>query len=340
MRSSATYLGIDIGSASLKLVELRSAAGVPELVTYGIAELPLAEPGSTRPSIEAIGDTLAALYKEMNASAKKCYSALSSDEIFTSIISLPKLKKKEFMPVVEEEAAKLLSRPVNEMVLDPQILEDASDTTTQRVLLVAAPKELVERYEAIFKRAKLELLGLETEGFALVRSLVGRDRVGVCVVDFGASTTDITVIADGTPYFNRSLTLGGRNLTLAMRDILGLSLEDAEQVKRDVGLQASEHGQPPDVLLKIIKPIAEEIRYTLQLFREQTGRNVEKIILSGGSAMLAGFAEYLETTLKMRTYIGDPWARVRYPLELKSLLELSASRYGVAVGLAMRPLKP
>ncbi|MFA5954851.1 MAG: type IV pilus assembly protein PilM [Patescibacteria group bacterium] len=339
MLSSGNYLGIDIGTASLKLVELRSTGGVPELATYGIAELPLAPPTQARPSVEELGDTLADLVRQTKAVSRKCYSALPTDGVFTSIISLPQLKKKEFLSAVEEEAAKLLPRPVSEMVLDPQILGDTENGKTQRVLLVAAPKDLVSRYDAIFKRAKLELLGLETEGFALIRSLVGRDSAGVGVIDFGASTSDITIIADAIPYLNRSMAVGGRNITVALSQALGLSLIDAEQVKRDIGL-VDENGNVPEVLEKLVRPLIEEVRYTIQQFQQRTGRSVEKLILSGGSAMLGGLSEYIEQSLHVRTYVGDPWSRVRYPVELGGLLQASASRYGIALGLALRPLKP
>ena len=92
----------------------------------------------------------------------------------------------------------------------------------------------------------------------------------------------------------------------------------------------------PQAITASLAPIVSEVTYTASLFAEQSGKRVEKVILSGGSSLLPGLASELSRVLNLRVYVGNPWARVRYPLELKAMLEESSGRYAVAVGLAMR----
>ena len=95
----------------------------------------------------------------------------------------------------------------------------------------------------------------------------------------------------------------------------------------------------PRTIEEAIAPVLNEIKYTLTLFQGQAKKSVEKIVLSGGSALLVNFANYLSQKLNLRVYVGDPWARVRYPIELQGALQESASRFAIAVGLAMRDIK-
>ena len=332
-----SYLGLDIGSTSIKLVELRATAGVPELATYGMATVPTL-PATRQYDAGQLAATVASLLKQSRATARGVYSALPTESVFTSIITVPQGNAKAVAAAVHTEAAKLLPRPIDEMVLDPQQLGVSADKHSVRILLVAAPRDLVERYDTICRLAGIELLGLEVESFAMVRSLVGKDPASIAVVDFGAATTDIIVVANGVPVLTRSVRIGGRDLTNALQSVLGVEVTLAEQAKRDAGLSAGNVGLA-GVYKKIIEPVVHELRYTLDTYFEQSQRRVEKIILTGGSSSLTGLSEYIGTETGARTFVGNPWSRVRYPLELEKVLGETAGQFSVAIGLALRPFK-
>jgi type IV pilus assembly protein PilM len=340
--SKRSYLGIDIGSASIKIVELRDVNRAPELVTYGLAEFPLDRaPGDTEKNIADTAATIVAACAKAKTKSKQAFAALPTYAVFTSIISLPKLSKGELKSAIQWEAKKVMPLPVEEMILDPQVLDEPGPNETMRVLLTGAPKTMVDRYIRIFQKTNLVLLGLETEGFALVRALVGRDKSSTMIIDMGASTTDILIIDNNIPFLNRSIDVGGLHVTRAIGRSLNIALPRAEQFKYDIGMNAVESppSEIPKTIEEAIAPILNEIKYTLTLFQGQSKKSVEKIILSGGSSLLVNFANYLSQTLGMRVYVGDPWARVRYPLELKGVLQESAARFAIAVGLAMRDIK-
>ena len=186
----------------------------------------------------------------------------------------------------------------------------------------------------------MTLLSLETENFALIRSLVGNDKSVIMLVDLGATTSSLSVVERGLPVLNRSLEMGGTMITRAISNSLNVNFDRAEQFKQDLSLGSETADNIlPQTVEKSFLPILNEIKYTLNVYQEQNKRRVEKIILTGGSALLGNLAGYLSKLLNINTYIGDPWARVIFPTELKPILDRLGSRFAVAIGLAMRDIE-
>lgn len=362
--SDESYLGIDVGNSAIKLVELKNEKGRPKLVTYGYVEQPNQVLKTDSPEAkQAIVRGLKAVCVRARITSKKAVAALPSYTVFSSIIHLPDLPKKEMQAAVNGEAKKFVPMPLDEMILDYKVLEDTPElsrfsapqktsgqestaiqqkpTKYQRLLLTAAPKQLVSRYVDIFKDAGLELVSLETESFALERSLIGRDKAPIMIVDVGAMATNIAVIVDSVPLINRSIDMGGVTITKSIANALNIDLERAEQFKRDFGLSTQVSGQTNQIPSRIefmVSSVVNEIKYVMNLYASQANAPVEKIILAGGSAWLPNFPAYMSQVLNTKVYIGDPWSRVIYPVELKPVLQDIGSRLAVSVGLAMREI--
>jgi len=210
-----------------------------------------------------------------------------------------------------------------------------------KILLTAAPKDLVSRYLEIFKLAKLNLVSLETESFALERALIGNDPSPIMLVDIGAVATTISVVVDSVPLINRSIDIGGNTITKAIANSLNIDTDRAEQFKRDFGLTQQAGGasdQIPKRIEFMVSSIISEVKYVLNLYQSQGEGNIEKIVLAGGSAWLPNITQYLTQVLNKKVFIGDPWARVMYPLEMKPVLQSIGPRLAVATGLAMREI--
>ncbi|MBI5466372.1 MAG: type IV pilus assembly protein PilM [Candidatus Kerfeldbacteria bacterium] len=342
-----SYLGIDIGASSIKLVELGAGPNrTPYLVTYGRAEQPAdATRVDSNQDLERIVGALKEICRQAHTTTTKAVAALPTFTVFSSVISLPQMSDKELAAAVRWEARKFVPMPIEEMILDwkllsrtPTIAEEASKDI--RVLLTAAPQNVVKKYLDIFKGAGLELLSLETEAFAMERSLVGGGAGSVMVVDLGDVTTDICIAEKGIPILNRSIDIGGLTLTKAVAHSLNIDLKRAEQFKRDIGLSATPTaaGNIPKTIETTISPMINEIKYSLSLYQSQSPQSVEKIILTGGSAFLSNLPQYLENMFQIKCYVGDPWARVSVPVELKPILEEIGPRFATAIGLAMRDI--
>ena len=192
----------------------------------------------------------------------------------------------------------------------------------------------------IFKAAGLELSILETETFALLRSVIGNDQSPVMLVDFSARVTDLSIVVAGTPLMTRSMDIGGELITKTIASTLNIDVDRAEQFKQDIGVMASarDGSQIHKTIEFAVTSLINEIRHMLNVYQSQQGQPIEKIVLAGGSAFLPHLPQYMSEQLSLKVVIGDPWARVVYPVELKPVLEELGPRFAIATGLAMREI--
>jgi type IV pilus assembly protein PilM len=351
-----SYLGVDLGATSIKIVELKEEGGRPRLLTYGYTEQNVGYPEKefTETPEKAI-DLIKKICVKSRTVSKQAVAALPSASVFSSVINVPAASGKDLAEAVQWEAKKIIPLPLEEMILDWKVLPEESAAgaaggapivgppqKTTRVLLTAAAKTLVKKYLDIFKGAGLNLVSLETETFALVRSLVGIDKSTIIVVDMGAASTAISIIENGVPFLSRSLNIGGINLTKEIAASLGVDFNQAEQMKYDVGMSAATGGGVPKIIERSLVMLLNEIKYCANIYQSQEGaqgKRIEKIILTGGGALLPNFVEYLGNALNMRIYVGNPWARIIYPEDLRPILDQIGPRFSVALGLAMRELE-
>ena len=376
-----SYLGIDFDTSSVKIVELKNMSGRPRLVTYGFFNRPAGKTGALDSNdVEKTAKLIRQVCAKAKITSRKVITAMPAFSVFSSILTLPVMSKKDLASAIKWEAKKVIPLPIEDMIIDWKLLEGVELETLDpggsseeepeskalgqlgglkvsrrknlkikqqkegkytKVLLTAAPKDLVRRYVEVFKTAGLTLLSLDTESFALVRSLVGNDKSSLMVVDMGAVVTNISIINNGIPTFNRSMDVGGATITQAIANSLNISLDRAEQFKYDIGMNPERIGQGsvPKTIEDTLTPIVDELKYSLNLYREQGKRPIEKLILTGGSSLLLNLPNYFANLLGLKVYLGDPWARVVYPEELKPVLDEVGARFSVAIGLAMRNIE-
>jgi len=369
-----SYLGIDIGSNGIKLVELRKNKGRPQLWTYGVAERKLdihtggevkhlddllEEKTGVRPNkkqdqknlsalmsdgrIEEYASLLKELVKKTRATTTRATSSLPVSQVFHTVINFPKIEKKQIDEIVKAEVEKLLPRATDDMQIVHQEVsmppEDAKRYT--RLLVTAAPKQLVAFYTAIFQKAGLQLIELETEAFALSRSLVGKDNSVSMVLDIGAERTNFFIIDNGLPMTHRSIQIGGNAIDEVMARKLGMPVDQVSQIKMDMS-RAPSGSLPLEPFIRALDPITKEVQYNFELYLRQSGNQAkrpEKIVLTGGSAAFPPLIEYLKKEFPLRIFIGDPWARVIYQDGLKPILDEVGPRMAVSIGLALRNFK-
>jgi type IV pilus assembly protein PilM len=361
-KKPSSYLGVDIGASGIKLVELGKEKGRPKLLTYGYSELPRDDESfSPLENTRKAGQLLAEVFKKAGCKSTLAMTALPMSEVFSSIISVPRIAdKRKLQEIIDAEVAKLTPIPIEEMITYSTFIDDievkkpekgeekkegAPETKLKkqvRVLVTGSAKSMVQKYVEIFKHAKLDLQAIDTESFSLIRSLIGKDKSTVCLIDMGARRTNLTVVESGIPFISRSINIGGESVTKSLMDQMSMIYTDAERMKRDLGSSANiQSDELPPVLETLMHALVNEIRYVFQLYEntELTSRKkVEKIILTGGSAHLPGLPEYLSHALSLNVYRGDPWARTAYPEELRRILDEIGPRMAVGIGLAMRDL--
>lgn len=359
-----SYLGIDIGAGGIKLVELANEKGRPTVMTYGYS---VRQPGEAVTSpfddVKGTGQTLAKICDQAGVKSKQAMAALPISSVFTTIIAVPRRKdEKEMKPLIDAQVSKLTPLPLSDMITystfidevakDAKVSKVAKDAKNQkngkdyvRVLVTGAAKTLVQKYIEIFKIAKLELQALDTEAFALIRSLIGKDKSSVMILDIGSMRTNITIVEKGIPFLTRSINVGGAAVTKRIMEQTGLPEDQAEQLKTDLANAEGRDqtaGGMPAILEASMQPILNEIQYSFQLYEKMElteMKQVEKIILTGGSSHLPRVPEYFSEKLNMNVYRGDPWARVVVPHDLRPVLDEIGPRMSVAIGLAMREIE-
>jgi type IV pilus assembly protein PilM len=361
-----SYVGVDLGVGGIKAVELRNEKGRARLVTYGFTERqPDAEPLNMIDAQKESADLLRAVFKQARCTTTKAVASLPIASVFSSVINVPNVGEKELKDAIQVQARKLIPVPLEEMVLDFKKIQSPTEPHTNdksvppkgkkaekkeepknvHVLITGASKVMVQKYVALFKAAGLELNSLETETFALIRSLVGKDRAPTMVVDVGAARTNIIIAENGIPFVTRSLDMGGISFTKAMARALSIDLQAAEKMKCDIKSVSTIYpGEGlPKIFENTVAPLVTELQYSLNLYasRSEGGENrrVEKIVLTGGASALPQLADHFSKQLNLKTYVGDPWARIVYPDGLRPILDEIGYRFGVATGLAMRDIE-
>ncbi len=361
-KKERSLLGVDIGTSSVKIVELeRTKDGAFALLNYGFVEqLSKEAQGLAHAESSSIASYVKSILEKTKFSTKRASAALPTYSVFASLISLPAMSDEELESAIHWEAKKIIPLPLEEIELDPKILnkpikgkggvkDEKKTDESIRVLITGASKDTVHRYTEIFQETGLNLVSLETEMIALSRSLIGNDTAEIMIVEIGANLTDIIVVEGGVPFLGRSIETGGAAMTRAIVSSLGISDKRAEQLKRDIGViafdETSGGAGVPAILKETLEPITHEIRYMIDLYKNHpvtpTGKiagTLEKIILTGGAALLPGLTDYLAKELDIRVILGDPWSGVQYPADLKPVLSSLGPKFSVALGLALREM--
>lgn len=345
-----SFLGVDVGLSGIKLVELSNESGHARLVTYAYVDRPVDNFDQLfNDRIDETADIIKEMLNKARCTTKMCVAAVPVSSIFTSIISVPASNEKELKEAIVWQAKKLIPVPLEEIQLDSKVIDNAVKSEGQkkvsRVLLTGAPKTLVNRYlDLLNRRCGLSLISLETETFAQIRSLVGKDRSSIMIIDIGFQRTNISVVSQGVPFLNRSIAIGGDSITQTISQMLGVPYGQSETMKKDIRSMESfaPAGDLTPMLNTLMKPILNEIKYSFSLYQGQGDvgeqRKIDKIIVTGGSAMLPRLSDFLTQVMNVNSYLGDPWARVVYPLDLRPILDEIGSRFSVAIGCAMRDI--
>jgi type IV pilus assembly protein PilM len=327
-------LGIDIGTSSIKLVQLRKENETYFLETYGIVNVTYqTAPGVSFDVLNETAQILQKLLAKTGATTKKAVASLPNNIVFVSVIEMPAMNEKELKSAVEWEARRYVPLPLEEVTLSWSVLKDPLTPTQLKVLLTAVPTTVIDNYLRMFKLADLEPVALEIEALALIRALVGPKTESFIIIDIGARNTSLNLVDKGFLRVSRNIAVGGETVTNAIAQSLRISYSRAEQFKHDLGLSVSSR-ELPSAMRPIIEGIKNEALQLIKMY-ESTGGTIQEIIFAGSGAAIPGLAEYF-SSIGVKVSLGDPLKFVTYPEELRLNLSRVSLGLSVAMGLAMR----
>ncbi|MBZ9572841.1 type IV pilus assembly protein PilM [Patescibacteria group bacterium] len=343
---SKRCLGIDIGASSIKVVELSTSLGKKKLENYAEFQLPFQNSPLSlfrRKGLILLSDEVAEILECLlrRAKIKKKKVALSLPDFSTlfTTFDLPPMTEAEIPQAVEFEARHHIPLPLSEVTFDWQVIEKEKvlPGIKLKILLVAIPNRVLESYQRMATLSRLEVEGMEAEVFGLIRSSIPKTlhKKPVCLVDIGWESTTVSISQAKTLRLSHSFDISGKSFTQALSETLEIGWEEAENLKREHGLDP-EKKEIFDTLAQKASEIAREIDGVCQSFHQTEGKKVEDVILAGGMVSLFGLKEYLSVQLKKNIQITDPFSQVSFPSILKPRLQNLGLSFGVALGVALR----
>ncbi|CAN5324963.1 type IV pilus assembly protein PilM [soil metagenome] len=334
-------VGIDIGSKTIKVIEIKKENGKPVLKAAGVVGVKDISIERMQDEVEYqnLANTIKKIMSDAKISSKDVSISLPEQSVFTRNIKFPLLTDQEIASAVKWQAEEIIPIPLKDAIFQHVILarNENSQPPEVSVLVVAAPRVLVQKYIKLLSMAGLSVVGVETELLAITRALSVPNQVAV-IVDMGAKSTDIAIVKNSNLVFSRTIPTAGEALTRAVAQGLGVNPAQGEEYKKTYGLNSSQlEGKVTVSLTPVFKIIVEEIKKAIHFY--QTDERAELpnlIILSGGSAGLPEISAVLTKSIGIEVVIANPFSKIGINPTTAASLKPYAPLYSVAVGLALK----
>lgn len=341
----AEIVGVDIGSSSVKLVQLKGQNGAYTLQNVGISPLPPeAIVDNTLMDSSSVVETVKNLLKSLGTKAKEVACSVSGNSVIIRKIVLPSMPAEELDDQIHWEAEQYIPFDINDVHIDFQILApNENDSSKMDVLLVASKKDIINDYLAVFNEAGLKLVVVDVDSFALQNAFelnydVDAEAV-YALINIGASIMNLNIIKGGISLFTRDIQMGGHLHTEEIQKQYGLSGEEAELLK--VSGKAPDDAPLQGIISRVNETLAMEISRSLDFYNSTAGEGkIDKVYLGGGCAKTPQLADAVSRKLGLPVEIIDPFRKItcsdkefdpEYLQEIGPLVT-------VAMGLATRRL--
>jgi len=342
-------LGVDIGTSSLKMVELRRGKQLPALSSYALLENQsylmrasgAVQSSGVKLSVPQLTEMLRLGRERGKFSARSAVASVPPFVAFTALVAMPQMQPRELEAAIAFQARQYIPVPIEEVSLQWLKVGDVGggDASGQElVMLSAVPLEYVSHCKEAFGAAGLTLASLEIESLALVRGAVGPDQTPTMIVDIGAQSMSTIMVERGQLTYAEQADYGGGTVTQAIAGSLGLNPIRAEALKLERGLDASGPGREfAAVALPAVDAMIGEIRKATYTYESRFQRKspVERILLTGGGANLRGIEAQVSTMLQLPCAKAAPLYRIEYPSGLEPLFPELNPELALAIGLAM-----
>ena len=349
-------LGIDIGTSSIRIVQLKTGTEKPVLETYGAIELgPYAdmEKGETvKIDAHKNATALLDLLHEVKASARVGGMSIPLSSTFIALIDSPSRNDEQMRRLIPTEAAPYIPAPLDSVTLDWQVIPEPENESAfayaekkeavsphmQKLLLAAVRNEALLGCQKITANADLSISFYEVEMFGAARSNTHRAGESGLLIDLGASTSKIYVLDEhGMTLGAHTAEYGGSSITKHLMETFKWHFDDAEKAKRSEGL-SNIRKQLGHAISEIMSKICDEAHRTVHAYNTDHARKISYAVLMGGGARMPGIAEYTARQLGLDISIATPFEHVRGPMILEDVLRDVGPLYAVATGLALRGL--
>ncbi len=344
-RTNKSMVGVDIGSSSVKTVELQGKNGDFQLVSLGYESL---EPDSVVDGqimeLNSVSNAISNIFNEHKIKTKRVAAGVNGHSVIVKNIVLPQMSSAELQESFAWHAEEHIPFDITDVTLDYHVTGTTDDAI--HVLMAACKRDKVANLKQAIQLAGKQPAIIDVDAFALQNcyelNYDPQPNEVVALLNIGASTTNINILNGNRSVFTRDATFGGNQYTSLLQKELGVTFEHAEQVKRGMPLPEPVEDRDIRPILETVSDIlALEIQKTMDFYRatvEDGGVAVEKILVSGGGSKLAGLIDFLAKQFEMPVEIFDPFRKIKVdsrgfdPEYMREVIPEMA----IAVGLALR----
>lgn len=351
------FLGIDFGTSSIKIVELVYKKSGVYLSNYGWVSLPVNNNASRFTMTQderdkEVANNLRKLIDKMNIESSSAHISMGAFKGLSTLVEVFGATEDDMDDVIKAEANKYIPVSLDEVYLSWDIVsrqkkesiltkikenginKQEQENKSSQILLVAAPKEDVHRYEKIVDGVGLEVDSLELDIFSVVRSLIGNDLGTFLVIDMGAKITNIMLVKKGVITVNRNINVGGNEITKNIMSNLNISWSRAEEFKKRNNYLSGEGKMMIDPVTNII---TKEARRIIELDVNNKKNKIDNVLITGGGIDIVGIDNIFSDKLGIRAMISDPWKKIIIEnTKLKNKNTNISSILAVATGLALK----
>ncbi|MGD8226478.1 MAG: type IV pilus assembly protein PilM [Desulfobacteraceae bacterium] len=349
-------IGLDIGSHSIKLVEIEDSKKGRVLKNFGIIGLPqnaIVE-GSIK-EMEIVSSAIKNLLKHLRIKNKNVASSISGYSVIVKKISISQRSDAELEATIPDEAEQYIPFDISDVNLDYEVLPSAAGAKeTEKgdkegekeeimdIMLVAAKKDIVEDYVSLLQLSNLNPVVLDVDAFALQNAFeISADETSGCyaIVNVGAEELGINAIKEGISIFTRDSSYGGSQITEAIMSKFDVSHEEADRIKLGGVKMDQERAAMEEIFTSVVSGWVQEIKRALDfLGTTYPDESIEKIYVTGGSCRIPGFQKYLEMETDIPVEELNPFASLQISERVfdPKYLGYMAPQAAVAVGLALR----
>ncbi len=336
--------GVDIGSSAVKVCQLQKTGKGYALRALGSAALP---PGAVEDGVlqdqEAVGTTVAALFKNLKIKEKKVGISISGYSVIVKKINLEVMEEEELAEYISSEAEQYIPFDISEVYLDFQDLKTGTDEDERTdVMLVAAKKDVIDDYLTMLQDQKLQPVLVDVDGFALenIWETTASQVEDVALVDIGASKMNINIISDGASVLARDIVVGSEQLTDQIASRLDLEFEEAEKIKLGL-IPADEYADDlQEIFNQTCTQWVLEVKKAIDLYMaNHPDKPLQHLVLSGGGSKVRGLKSFLERETGLPVVAFNPFASMQAnPKKIDpEYVRAIAPEMAIAAGLAIRP---
>ena len=361
---SKTIVGLDVGTSSIKIIQLKFSGKQWQLVAIGMAEIPKEslELKNSDAQRSVMVETIKRVFKESGIKNKRVVTALSGDSVIIRYVKLPFMTVEELRGAIPKEAEQYIPLNIDQVVLDFQILGETQEDGQRKldVLLVAAKVDVVDQHILLLKSAGLTPAVIDIDAFALQNAFeINRlepSEETVALINMGASLTTINILEGNNTRFTRDIPVAGNDFTKEIQKEFNLKFSEAEELKKSHGAISMEEDdfnlssvsqkddrvlRMSDVITPVLNKLLGEIRRSFDYYETQARKKtVERVILLGGSARLKNVNRFLANKLGIPVEHFSTFRNVESQKNI-DLDQLSEKEYhmGVCLGLALRQVE-